>query len=184
MTPEQIRAAIESARKGIAKYAQLMSILPTCNVASDPDFQRQYNGFYRVQRRTQDWYKSYYALMERSKAAVPTFDHVLDEIHQATGRYEPSFASKLVATLDPTKPIWDIHVLANTGHVAPSYTDANKLTLTKASYQSIVAWYADFLESPDGKLCISEFDRMVPLHTGFTALKKVDFILWQMRSPA
>lgn len=183
MTPEDIRLAVEKARKGIAQYAHLMETFPKCDVTSDSDFQRKYNAFYRVQRRKEGWYKSYYALMQRSKGSSATFDSVLDALFRETGRYEPSFASKLVATLDPSKPVWDVHVLANTGHTPPSYSHAAKLSMAKVAYESIARWYAEFLKSNDGKLCVSEFNRLVPERTGFTPLKKVDFILWQTRAP-
>lgn len=183
MTPEDIKIAIERARKGIAQYAHLMETFPRCDVACDLDFQRNYNAFYRVQRRKECWYRSYYALMQGFKGSLVTFDSVLDAIFQNTGRYEPSFASKLVATLDPSKPVWDVHVLANTGHPAPSYSHASKISLAKVAYKSITHWYADFLESSEGQLCVSEFNRLVPEHIEFTSLKKVDFILWQTRVP-
>ena len=67
--------------------------------------------------------------LEKLKTTHPTFRDVLDEIHAATGRYEPSFASKLVATIDPSKPLWDVHVLANTNHSPPSYTHKAKISL-------------------------------------------------------
>lgn len=183
MSPEDIQRAVEKARKGIAQYAHLMDAFPQCDVSGDSDFQRKYNAFYRVQRRQESWYKSYYALMQRSKGSTPTFDGVLDAIFQETGRYEPSFASKLVATLDPSKPVWDVHVLANTGHTPPSYSHSAKISMAKVAYESIAKWYAEFLKSPDGKLCVSEFNRLVPERMDFTALKKVDFILWQTRAP-
>ena len=183
MSPEGIQVAIEKARKGIAQYADLMKAFPKCDVSTNTDFQRKYNAFYRVQRRKEAWYMSYYALMQRSKNSAPTFGSVLDAIFQETGRYEPSFASKLVATINPSKPVWDMHVLANTGHTAPSYSNTAKLSVAKVAYESIAKWYAEFLRTDDGKLCISEFNRLVPEHSGMTAIKKVDFILWQTRAP-
>lgn len=57
----------------------------------------------------------------------------------------------------------------------------DKLTLAKTAYASIENWYATFLQSAEGKLCVKEFDLQVPNHRAFTALKKVDFILWQTR---
>jgi hypothetical protein len=36
------------------------------------------------------------------------------------GKLEASFASKLLATIDPNLPVWDKHVLRNTGLKAPS----------------------------------------------------------------
>ena len=181
MNLTEIPAALTKAEKGIAQYAALMSRFPQVDVSKDAEFQRKYNAFYRVQRRQESWYRGYYELMEKMKETIPVFPNVLDEIHRKTGRYEPSFASKLVATIDPSKPIWDVHILANTGHKAPSYASKHKLEHAKAAYASIEDWYATFLQSTEGKLCIGEFDRHAPNHQEFTSLKKVDFIFWQTR---
>jgi hypothetical protein len=177
----EIQAALSKAEKGIAQYAALMSRFPQVDVATDAEFQRKYNAFYRVQRRPESWYRCYYELMQDLREATPVFPDVLEEIHRRTGRYEPSFASKLVATIDPSKPIWDVHILANTSHKAPSYASKHKLENAKTAYASIEDWYSTFLQSTEGKLCISEFDRRAPNHQGFTSTKKVDFILWQTR---
>ncbi|MBR7799008.1 hypothetical protein [Undibacterium fentianense] len=182
MTIAKIRDALLKAEKGITQYAVLMHEFPKVDVSLDVDFQRKYNAFYRVQRRQMAWYLSYYTLMQKLKETKPLFADVLDEIYRLTGRYEPSFASKLVATIDPLKPIWDIHILKNTGHGAPSYASKNKLALAKVAYASLEDWYEKFLDSAEGKLYISEFDQFAPDYCGLTALKKVDFILWQTRS--
>jgi len=181
MTLTEIQSAIAKAQRGIGQYTELMDLFGQVDVSVDASFQRQYNAFYRVQRRQDAWYRDYYALMQKLKGTKPAFSDVLDAIHGTSGRYEPSFSSKLVATIDPTKPVWDVHVLGNTNHTAPSYANKAKLSLAKAAYASMESWYATFLESPEGKLCVSEFDRLVPSHQRFAALKKVDFILWQNR---
>lgn len=183
MTRTEIQAAIQRADKGIKQYQELMRMLPTVDVSMDRDFQRRYNGLYRVRSRPLSWYPSYYALMQKLKLGCRNveFAQVLDDIHAATGRYEPSFSSKLVATLDPLKPVWDTYVLSNLGHRPPAYGNKNKLALAKDSYRAIEQWYAQFLSSADGLLCIREFDSLVENHSGITDVKKVDFILWQMR---
>jgi hypothetical protein len=119
--------------------------------------------------------------MQESKKAPPSFDQVIDQLNASLGRYEPSFSSKLVATLNPNKPIWDTHILSNTGHSAPLYTAKNKIKLAKEAYTSIELWYEEFINSGDGKLCVQVFDDLVPEHDKITKLKKIDFILWQMR---
>ncbi len=181
MNLHEIQAAIVKAQTGIDRYTELMDLFKQVDVSADVTFQKKYNAFYRVQRRQDSWYRNYYALMQKLKGTEPTFPAVLDAIFRASGRYEPSFSSKLVATIDPSKPVWDTHVLGNTNHRAPSYANKAKLSLAKVAYASMESWYAEFLLLPEGKLCISEFDRLVSSHQRFTPLKKVDIILWQHR---
>lgn len=65
------RAAIQSSLVrawGLEGYARIQCTVRETDVSSDADFQRFYNHFYRV-RRNAEWQSSYYAIMEREKAA-------------------------------------------------------------------------------------------------------------------
>jgi hypothetical protein len=181
MNRSQIAQAVEKAKRGIAQYTEIMELVSIVDVSINPAFQKKYNAFYRVRQHSAKWYVTYYSLMQESKKAPPSFDHVIDQINVSMGRYEPSFSSKLVATLNPDRPVWDVHILNNTGHSAPAYTAKNKIELAKAAYGSIERWYETFLNSNEGKLYIEVFDGLVPEHKKITNLKKIDFILWQTR---
>ncbi|MYN45904.1 hypothetical protein GTP23_12685 [Pseudoduganella sp. FT93W] len=181
MTLIEIKDALSRAQKGILQYTELMRLFAMVDVSDDAKFQRAYNAFYRVQRRQESWYRGYYSLMQSLKGKNSTFSDILDEIYRLTGRYEPSFASKLLATIDPSKPVWDRFVLENSGHKAPSYSHKEKFELAKKVYASLEKWYSEFVDSADGQNCIAEFDRTVVSDFCFTDVKKVDFILWQTR---
>ena len=150
-------------------------------LASDAAFQRKFKAFYKVRQRPKEWYEKYFASMQDWKGTNPTFDEVLDHLNILLSRYEPSFSSKLVATLDPEQPVWDKFVLKNTRTKEPSYTSKQKFEEAKAAYKGIQKWYQQFLSSRDGKLVKSVFEQIVPEHAKITDLKKVDFVLWQMR---
>lgn len=181
MVSTDVTSAIINAKPGIQKYLILMDQLETVNVSTDVPFQRAYNGFYRVQRRTSSWYTAYYSLMEHLKGSTPTFDGVLDLMYEATGRYEPSFSSKLVATLNPNKPVWDTHVLRNINQKAPAYSSPKKIQGAKTCYENMENWYQTFLASKQSADWIERFNVLIPEHGKLTDLKKVDLILWQMR---
>ncbi len=180
MNKKDIEKAIDGAQNGIRKYLAIMDSI-TVDISKDKAFQTKYNGFYRVRQRTPEWYENYFTLMQELKGNPHTFNDVLDELKNRTGRYEPSFSSKLVATINPNKPIWDIYILKNTSHKPPSYSNNKKFDLAKESYQSIERWYESFIPSENGKLCIDVFNKKVKEHGKITDLKKIDFILWQTR---
>jgi len=76
-------ATIENTTKikdGIIKYTNIMDRVHNCDVSKDRDFQKAFNGFYRVQRRTQEWYKVYYDYMEYNKKQFINFEDVLTSI--------------------------------------------------------------------------------------------------------
>lgn len=178
----RVRTAIERARRGIEQYLWLMRSLHETDVSADRNFQRRYNGFYRVRQRSAGWYSTYFTLLEAHKNTGVKFDEILDELWNGLWRYEPSFTSKLVATINPNLPVWDRFVLMNTGLRPPSYTDAKRCSKAKKIYRQICAWYLDCLESPEGRQIIEIFDEEVTEYRELTDLKKLDFVLWQTRS--
>jgi hypothetical protein len=182
MEEKQIVEAIKSARKGISQYLEIMELFPKVNVVENGDFRRKFNALYKVRQRSGEWYTKYFSCMQRHKGSRPSFNDVLDDLYTLTGRYEPSFSSKLVATLDPEQPVWDVWVLRNTNTRVPSYASERKVEQAKVVYRTIQWWYKQFLNSKDGELVVRVFDRVVPEHTEITNVKKVDFVLWQTRA--
>ena len=61
---------------GFDKYQIIMKLVRKTDVSADPDFQRAFNGFYRV-RRNAEWRKAYYDLFESVKDSEPTFEFII-----------------------------------------------------------------------------------------------------------
>jgi len=181
MTEEEITAAIERAKRGIKQYLAIMDLFPNVDASTNRDFQRQFNAFYRVRQRPQEWYRVYYSYLENNRGKTILFEDVLDHMNNTLGRYEPSFSSKLAATLNPNEPIWDKFVLQNTNQKAPSYNSPNKIEQAKTIFQNIRDWYSEYLQSEEGLLVIETFNHLVEESDRITNLKKVDFVLWQTR---
>jgi|WetSurMetagenome_2_1015567.scaffolds.fasta_scaffold89538_4 hypothetical protein len=181
MRKDEIITAIEKAHEGIGQYPKIMSIFPTVDVSKSRVFQRQFNHFYRIRQRSNSWYAEYYSFMERGKLNSPCFEDVLDHLYVALGRYEPSFSSKLVATISPNEPIWDQYVIQNIGEKPPAYSSSHKIVRAKAIYQGIRKWYWECLASAEGRLMIEIFDELVDQHDQITDIKKLNFVLWQTR---
>jgi len=182
MQKDEIVSAIKRAREGIGQYLVIMEKFPIIDVSLDRTFQRQFNAFYRIRQRSERWYSEYYSLMESRKNAPLRFEEILDHINLALGRYEPSFSSKLAATLDPNEPIWDKYIIQNTGQKAPYYSDRNKAERAKVVFGKVREWYREYMQSPEGTMIVSVFNDMVEEHTKITDVKKIDFVFWQTRS--
>jgi len=182
MEESDIISAIDRAHKGIGQYLEIMDLFHNVDVSVDCYFQRLFNAFYRVRQRKREWYEEYYSFMQKNKSAPVPFEKVLDHLKNTLGRYEPSFSSKLAATLNPHEPVWDRFVLKNTGQTAPYYTANNKFQGAKEIFRNIRKWYANYLISEDGIHVISTFNRLVEKHERITDIKKVDFVLWQTRA--
>jgi hypothetical protein len=116
----------------------------------------------------------------KQKADSLSFKEVFLYIHNETGRYEASFSSKLLATLNPDKPVWDRFVLENLGIKKVSYSSKDRDSQIISAYDKICKWYDDFMGNENAELIVSLFDEMFP-DTKITATKKVDLFLWQHR---
>lgn len=171
---------IHKIKPGLTKYQGIMEKLNRVDVSQDVEFQRMYNGFYRVRQRSEAFYRTYYELMEKSKGKQIEFKDILEYLYDKLGRLEPSFSSKLFATLNPAMPIWDVFVLENLKLTKPAQNSKTKLQDTINLYQSIVEWYDRMLSSTEGKQIIAIFDEAYP-DSGISDVKKIDFVLWQMR---
>lgn len=165
---------------GLDKYRYIMEQVNNTNVATDMDFQRTFNGFYIV-RRNESWRKFYYEYFESAKNGTPTFEDIITYLFECTGNIEPSFSSKMLATILPEKPIWDRYVVQNLNMKLTGATKKEKLKNAVILYADMEKWYADFLESEKGKECIREFDRVLPDYKGISNIKKIDSILWSIR---
>ena len=165
---------------GFDKYKQIMEMVRKTDVSSDPDFQRTFNGFYRV-RRNAEWRKTYYDLFETVKDSDPSFKSIIKTMYDATGNIEASFSSKMLATINPDMPIWDRYVVQNLCLNMKGKTKVDQLKCAIDLYDQMRSWYADFLQTENGKDCIAEFDRTLPGYVWMSDVKKIDFYLWSIR---
>lgn len=166
---------------GLKTYDEIQNTFNKIDVSSDKKFQKEFNGFYRV-RRGDNWRKDYYNIFEKVKKdpSKQNFDYILNSIYKKTGKFEPSFSSKMLATLNPNYPIWDQYVLKNTGIKAPSGNGKNINSLVN-TYKEIEDWYKAFIGSNVGKTWIAVFDKTFPNYNNINDVKKIDFILWAKR---
>ena len=97
----------------------------TKNIAEDMDYQKNFTNYYRV-RRDGGWLQEFYKFFEENKNNKEiTFEKIIRHLSNVehkvkqtskkpTGKaktVEASFASKMLATINPNHPIWDSQVL-------------------------------------------------------------------------
>jgi hypothetical protein len=171
MTSEQINKAILNIKPGLEKYIHIMDMFLNVDVSANGNFQRSFNGFYRIRQRESKLYEKYYTYMENNKNLIVTFEQTLLWLYNELGRLEPSFSSKLVATINPNFPIWDSVVLNNLKLKKPSSSNKDRVMLTVELYNNLVCWYEDFTNSVQGMEIVKIFDEHYP-DTKITNVKK------------
>jgi hypothetical protein len=179
LTEQEIATALARIPDGLAKYQWIQDRVWRCDVTRDTSFQTRYNGFYRV-RRGGGWRAGYFGIMQQAKSTGITFGQALRTLLAPSGRIEASFASKLVATLDPDTPVIDRFVLSNFGLRLPYPTALERERKTVAIYEELCARYEAVLRSRIGRLICARFSEQFPM-AAISDLKKIDLVLWQHR---
>jgi hypothetical protein len=166
-------------KDGIRKYTSIMNRLHECDVSQDREFQKSFNHFYRVRQKSTEWYQLYYSYMQKHKSGEIAFEDVLFYLHERTGKYESSFSSKLLATVNPDMPVWDMNVLSQLSLNAPPSYCKDRLKKIVEVYSALQKWYADYLKTQNAQEVITRFDELFS-ETNLTDLKKIDLALWSM----
>jgi hypothetical protein len=179
LAAEEIRRALTQLESGLASYRWLQERVRRCDVTSDAEFQKHYNAFYRV-RRNHHWRQFYFGLLESAKTTGIDFPTALRRINEGTQRIEASFASKVVATLDSTKPVIDRFVLQYFELRLPTSGAVDREAKTVAVYKQLCAKSEEFMHSPTGTMILELFESRYP-GSNITPLKKLDLVLWQIR---
>ncbi len=164
-----------------------MNLVKKDDFTATTDFRKLFNGFYRVRQKSSVWYDKYYKLMEEQKINRRNIVQILKELYSVKKSIEVSFASKLIATINPDMPIWDQYVLKNLEldiewekYSKKSYLE--RVTKAGEIYQLITDKYDEIKNSEEGQRCLLKFDEVLPQYANIiTDTKKIDYLLWSKR---
>lgn len=145
-----------------------------------PSFQRSFNRYYRI-RRNEEWRNFYYALFLKAKKECYDYNQIITELYKQTGNVEASFSSKMFATINVDKPIWDQYVLKSLGLELTGKTPDEKLHNAVQLYSEIENWYLMYLSTIDAQENIKLFDTLLPDYKWISNVKKIDCLLWSKR---
>ena len=139
-------------------------------------YQKNYSYYYRL-RRDDKWKAEYFAYMQKQvRNSEITFAEIIKQISSISHKNEASFASKMLATLNPNYPILDSNVAKFLGFKYRSKSTEDCIEI----YNELTKKVHDFLQTNDGAECVEEFDRMFPNFTDINPVKKIDLYLWKM----
>ena len=175
------KSKIEKIQSGIDKYQYLRGRLFETDVSTDKDFQKAFNGFFRMGRRSEEYYADYYWYLQQNKMNGINFADALAFLYNKYGKLEMSFVSKMVAIVNPVFPIWDSVVTkGHFGITAPYANAKDRLHKGIEKYENYCHCYDTYMQSTSAKEKIAEFERLFP-RTDISDVKKLDFMLWQER---
>ena len=167
--------------KVLATYCWLQDNLHKRNVAVDTEYRKKFSGYYRMRFVSQEYRDQFFELFEEIKSeSSPSFRVVSQKLFQVDGKHEFSFITKMLHTIEPSRPIYDSQVDIALG--IHRYYQANfeeKLRQDEHILAQIAAAYRELASAPGMIELLAEFDKIIPGHT-MSAEKKIDFILWAL----
>ena len=183
----QLLKGVEPEDLQLDRYKYIMDNVKDVDVSKDEAFQSRFNDFYALNgaRPSSDWKAAYYAYFQEVKnnPDKQTLETIIRHFYEdenvppynaaVNKRIELSFSSKMLATIQPDKPIWDSHVSRfldirqpeDIAEAIKNYTDLENL-------------YKSFLNTPDADNWIAAFDSAFPEYKWISKTKKIDFIIW------
>lgn len=165
----------------LVRYDQTITNLRLTDVSKDIDYQRSFNGLYMV-RRNQKWRTIYFALLERHKLSNNFgFRDVLSDLYNATGRIEASFASKLIATINPTKGVYDSFVRMHLGLPLRFGASHDRIDALCVDYETINRTHSAMCKDQSFAGLRQAFNEQFPEFINFSDVKVMDLMIWQMR---
>ena len=167
--------------KVLATYCWLQDNLHKRNVAVDTEYRKKFSGYYRMRFVSQEYRDQFFELFEEIKSeSSPSFRVVSQKLFQVDGKHEFSFITKMLHTIEPSRPIYDNQVdiaLEIHRYYQPNFEE--KLRQDEHILAQISAAYRELASSPGMIELLAEFDKIIPGHT-MSAEKKIDFILWAL----
>ncbi len=168
----------------LGNYDYLQRQLLKSNVTADRSYQTKFNGFYRMRQRPRCWYEFFFSILEREKFnSTISFKEILIEIYRTTGRVEPSFSSKMVATINPELIVYDKEVVQNLNLKIPYARKPAQRRICRLIdvYSQIQDKSFELRQNSKFGELRTRFDTTFPQYAHFTDVKKLDLFLWQVR---
>jgi hypothetical protein len=166
---------------GLRVYRWLQARVRLRRFSKDPVFRSVFSDFYGLNMRPVAVRHAVLAeLLRAPHRGRVSYGHMLCKLHKACGSVEASFASKIVASLDPGRPVIDRWVLHNTGVTLPRWGSPHRLRETARAYERLRRLCDQFLRTAAGKYLVRRFTARHRA-SGITEMKMLDFVLWQTR---
>ena len=169
---------------GVATYKWLLDNLDLEN----EKYRTAFCNFYNVVGRSGAWRNAFFEVFIDCKNLKDNGNEVsirtiLQKLHEKDDieNFEISFATKMLAMLDTSKPIVDKFVKK---HCELNFLNGGvfeaRLENAVEQYEILEQLYKEFMNTENAANTIREFDSTFPEYTDISAVKKIDFlIMWK-----
>lgn len=167
--------------KMLSTYCWLMDNLHIRNIFTNQEYRKKFAGYYRMRFVSQSYRDAFFTLFEQIKTHPSvSFEEVATQLYQVDYKHEFSFITKMLHTINPTRPIYDSQVDAALQiHRTYQANFSKRLEQDAKILNEISRYYQDLKSAPQITDILTTFDQLVPMYKISTE-KKLDFILWAL----
>ncbi|MDD5721103.1 MAG: hypothetical protein PHT16_01495 [Candidatus Pacebacteria bacterium] len=189
----KIKPILAKLKKGLKQYLSIQRSVNITDTSKDILFQEMFSNFYGFDRnRDSAWKKEYFNLFETLKIKDRDFKKTLEGVYTKTNKIEPSFSSKLLATLNPDLPVIDKWILKNLSlekesqKISRLKDVSERLNETENLYKKLSEMFEEFITTKGADNLFDRFVSEYPFtnttqNSSLTKAKMLDLILWQLR---
>lgn len=165
----------------LTTYHWLQDNLYLRDVSTDAEYKKKFAGYYRMRYVSQPYRERFFSLFESTKHDKDvSFADIARDLFQVDGRHEFSFITKMLHTIDPSRPIYDsqvdqalqIHRTYQPNFDFKIQQDEEILRQISFAYRCLEA--ASEMTEP-----LAAFDQIIP-NRSMNIAKKLDFLLWAL----
>lgn len=164
----------------LEKYCWLEENLYKCDLSTDTEYQRRFVHYYRMRFVSKEYRRAFFNLFERIKNDQSTsFEEIARELYLIDEKHEFSFITKMLHTIDTSRPIYDSQVNAALKLRTYQLDFEKRLKRDKEILDRISDQYRVLMSSPEVIELETEIDSKISPKT-ISSEKKLDFILWAL----
>ena len=164
----------------LEKYCWLEENLYKCDLSTDTEYQRRFVHYYRMRFVSKEYRRVFFNLFEQIKNNQSTsFEKIARELYLIDEKHEFSFITKMLHTIDTTRPIYDSQVNAALKLRTYQLDFEKRLKKDKEILDRISDQYRVLMSSPEVIELETEIDSKISPKT-ISSEKKLDFILWAL----
>lgn len=168
--------------KALSPYYWLQDNLYNRDVSKDMEYKRKFGGYYRMRFVSQQYRDAFFSIFEQIKYQRNiSFEEVATELYPVDNKHEFSFISKMLHTINPTRPIFDSQVNKALDLKRTAYFPnlEKRIEWDGEILNKIALTYGELLRDKDIRALLTDIDEVVPGQI-MTPEKKLDFILWAL----
>ena len=168
--------------KALSPYYWLQDNLYNRDVSKDMEYKRKFGGYYRMRFVSQQYRDAFFSIFEQIKYQRNiSFEEVATELYLVDNKHEFSFISKMLHTINPTRPIFDSQVNKALDLKRTAYFPSleKRIEWDGEILNKIALTYGELLRDKDIRALLTDVDKVVPGQI-MTPEKKLDFILWAL----